>query len=119
MVELLDTSLSPSIDSERVESLFGQTILIKRDPINVPHKTLDRKGGISFLDSKTSLNLSVALKSFKMSPVEVAALIKGCKMSEIQPDRLRALAKVLPGDDLVRALYSNCALKFCKQYDSS
>lgn len=111
MVELLDTSLSPSIDSERVESLFGQTIPIKQDPINVAHKTLDREV-ISFLDSKTSLNLSVALKSFKMSPVEVAALIKGCKMAEIQPDRLRALAKVLPGDDLVRALYSNCALTF-------
>lgn len=62
---------------------------------------MNKKCVSKFLDDKTSQNLSIALKGFKMPPEEIVDSIFNGKQAELDTNRLQILLQSLPDDEMV------------------
>lgn len=100
-------SLPDMINFEAMEELFCQKPTVS--PVRVlteNKKILKEPTVISLLDGKRSLNISICLKQFKMSPQEIVTSLRNCDGAKLGSEKLRMLLKILPQPDEAKLLKS-------------
>lgn len=113
-----------SISAIDIEELFSRPVIEKRKK----GETEEAKGEsskssiVSLLDPKTSLNVNIFLRQFKMPNEKLVAIIHEGDCSKISLDQLKALFKLLPDKSTVsiRSLLSTpSSLFFCPVFSFS
>ena len=81
-----------------VEDLFA-----RKEIVSQPKEATDnaKPSVICLLDQKTSLNISIFLRQFKMPNQDIVAIINDGNCSKISIDQLKALQKLLPDNATV------------------
>lgn len=113
IIKTLNSS-STSINSGEIEELFGQAVVRKQNLDEAKSQKSSQKDNASkFLDSKTTLNMSIALRPFKKSPEMIASLILACNSTELETDKLKTLQLALPDPETVSTVFT----VFTKYYE--
>ena len=86
-----------SIKAEEVEELFSRPQVVKQKKgESGAEKEQPKSAVVNLLDQKTSLNVNIFLKQFKMPNEKLVGIIHEGDSTKITLDQLRALYKLLP-----------------------
>ncbi|XP_019851227.1 PREDICTED: inverted formin-2-like [Amphimedon queenslandica] len=96
--------------THEVEELFSRQEVVKKkkggDEPDGGAEGAKKQTVINLLDQKTSLNINIFLKQFKMPNAQLVGYISDGDNSKISIDQLKALLKLLPDKNLVDQLKS-------------
>ncbi len=98
-----------SISAIEVEELFSRPVIEKKKvgANGEDSKEQPKSSVVNLLDGKTSLNVNIFLKQFKMPNDRLVGIINDGNCAKISLDQLKALSKQLPDKPTVR--YNNRA----------
>ena len=92
--------------THEVEELFSRQEVVKKkkggDEADGGAEGGKKPTVINLLDQKTSLNINIFLKQFKMPNAQLVGYISDGDYNKISIDQLKALLKLLPDKNLVR-----------------
>ncbi|ORX83964.1 hypothetical protein BCR32DRAFT_291638 [Anaeromyces robustus] len=101
--DILDTSWK-----SKVEEIFSDKPMVKKNKVNNNNNNADsnKKQKITFLNSRRSQNIDIALKGIKLSSEAIKKAMLECDINVLSRDALTELKKIIPLEDEVKMIKS-------------
>ena len=91
---------TPTLNIAEVEELFSRPEIVKKKG-KEEEKQEKKSSIVTLLDPKSSLNVNIFLKQFKMPNAKIIAIFSEGDCSRITSDQLKAVQKLLPDKNTV------------------